>query len=219
MSHDLAPSLPLDFERLPEASMRERALRVRAQLEARRSVRAFSDEPIPLEVMREAIMAASSAPSGAHKQPWTFALVTDPGIKAMIREAAEREEVEFYARRAPQEWLKDLEPLGTAASKPYLEHAPALIVVFAQSQGEDGSKHYYVKESVGIACGMLIAALHLSGLATLTHTPSPMTFLRDVLGRPQHERPFLLLPVGYPAPGCRVPALARKRAQDVIVEY
>jgi len=145
-------------------------------------------------------------------------LVTDPDTKRRIREAAEAEERAFYEDRAPDDWLEDLEPLGTDANKPYLEHAPALIVVFAQAVAPDKSKHYYVKESVGIACGFLIAALHLAGLATLTHTPSPMKFLEEVLERPDHERAFLLLPVGYPAEGCQVPDLERKSLDEVLVE-
>ena len=158
-------------------------------------------------------------PSGANKQPWTFALVTDPEVKRRIREAAEAEERSFYGGRAPEDWIDDLKPFGTDASKSYLESAPALIVVFSQSQGADGAKHYYVKESVGLAAGMLIAALHLSGLATLTHTPSPMKFLGEVLGRPDNERPFLLLPVGYPERGCQVPDITRKPLGEILVEY
>lgn len=211
--------IPLRFERKPVAQMKEAAKALREGLSLRRSVRHFSDEPIPLEVVREAIWAAAQAPSGAHKQPWTFALVTDAALKRQIKEAAEAEEREFYERRAPSDWLDDLKPFGTDAAKPYLEIAPALIVVFAQTSALDGSKHYYVKESVGLACGMLLASLHLSGLATLTHTPSPMTFLRDLLGRPEHERPFLLIPVGYPAPDCQVPDLERKALHEVLVEY
>jgi nitroreductase len=214
-----APHIPLDFERLPEEEMVAKAKSLHAGLARRRSVRVFSDEPIPMDAVREAIMAAAQSPSGAHKQPWTFALVTDPEIKQKIRVAAEAEEAEFYERRAPQQWLDDLQPFATNASKPYLETAPALIVIFAQSQGEDGEKHYYVKESVGIAAGVLIASLHLSGLATLTHTPSPMTFLREILERPENERPFLLLPVGYPAKDCEVPDLTRKSQDEVIVEF
>jgi len=216
---ETAPHIPLDFERKPEAEMLREASSLRERLAKRRSVRVFSDEPIPLDAVRDAIMAAAQSPSGAHKQPWTFALITDPEMKRKIRVAAEAEETEFYERRAPDQWLEDLAPFATNASKPYLETAPALIVLLAQSQGEDGEKHYYVKESVGIAAGVLIAALHLSGLATLTHTPSPMTFLRDILGRPENERPFLLLPVGYPAQDCQVPDLVRKSQDEVLFEY
>ncbi|MEM1348361.1 MAG: nitroreductase family protein, partial [Myxococcota bacterium] len=221
MAHDSerSPHVPLDFERLAEPTMLTRSEDLFASLVKRRSVRAFSDEPIPLDVVRRAIHIAAQAPSGANKQPWTFALVTDPDIKCRIREAAEVEEREFYTRRASDEWLDDLHKFDTDWQKPYLEVAPALIVAFAQAQGGDGSKHYYVKESMGLACGFLIAALHQCGLATLTHTPSPMTFLRDILGRPKHEKPFLLLPVGYPADGCAVPDITRKPLEDVLVEY
>ena len=209
----------LDFDRLTPEQMDARSRELFARIQTRRSVRAFSDEPVPLEVVRRAIHAAGQMPSGANKQPWTFALVTDPEVKRRIRVAAEAEEETFYGGRAPDDWIDDLKPFGTDASKPYLETAPALIVVFAQSQADDGSKHYYVKESVGLAAGMLIAALHISGLATLTHTPSPMKFLGEVLGRPSNERPFLLLPVGYPAPGCEVPDIACKPLDAILVEY
>ncbi len=209
----------LDFERLTPEQMDARSRELFERVQTRRSVRAFSDEPVPLEVVRRAIHSAGQMPSGANKQPWTFALVTDPEVKRRIRVAAEAEEETFYGGRAPDDWIDDLKPFGTDASKPYLETAPALIVVFAQSQADDGSKHYYVKESVGLAAGMLIAALHISGLATLTHTPSPMKFLGEVLGRPSNERPFLLLPVGYPAPGCEVPDIERKPLDVILVEY
>lgn len=211
---------PLNFKRKPPEEMRATAASLADALSARRSVRAFSDEPIPLDVVREAIRAASQSPSGANKQPWTFALVTDPDIKQKIRHAAEQEERTFYEERAPQRWLDDLKPFGTDADKPHLTEAPALIVVFAQIHGEQNkAQHYYVKESVGLATGVLIAALHLSGLATLTHTPSPMNFLQEVLDRPKNERAFLLLPVGYPAPDCQVPDISRRPLEDVLVEY
>lgn len=211
--------IPLDFSRHPEDQMRQRAKDLADDLTRRRSVRAFSDEPIPLDVVRDAIRAAAQSPSGANKQPWTFALITDPEVKRKIRIAAEAEEHTFYNERAPQQWLDDLAKFGTDDSKPYLETAPALIVVFARSQGEDGEKHYYVKESVGLAAGVLIAALHLAGLATLTHTPSPMNFLRDILGRPNNERPFLLMPVGYPSADCTVPDIERKPLDEVLIEF
>jgi len=210
--------IPLEFRRLPESKMRAQVQQLFEQLAQRRTVRHFSPEPIPLEVVRQAIHVAAQAPSGANKQPWTFVLVTDPELKRRIREGAEAEERAFYGGRASREWLEDLAALGTDADKPFLEIAPALIAVFAQSRSAGGRKHYYVKESVGIACGMLLATLHLAGLATLTHTPSPMEFLGKILGRPSYEKPFLLIPVGYPAHGCQVPDLNRKRLEEVLVE-
>lgn len=213
-----APMIPLTHASLDTLQMRTRADALFREAKARRTVRDFSDRPIPLDVVRKCIHAAAQAPSGANKQPWTFALVTDPAVKSAIRAAAEKEERAFYGGRAPQDWLEDLEPFGTDAHKPFLEHAPALIVVFAQSKSPDSAKHYYVKESVGIATGMLLAALHRCGLATLTHTPSPMGFLAKILGRPAHEKAFLLIPVGYPAEGCRVPDIRRKSLREVLVE-
>lgn len=211
-------TIPLPFERLDEATMRARAEAFLATMRSRRSVREFSDAPIPLDVVERCIEAAAQAPSGANKQPWTFVLVTDPALKRRIRQAAEEEERSFYGGRAPEGWLKDLAPLGTDADKPFLEVAPALIAVFAQRHGADKSeRHYYVSESVGIATGVLIAALHHAGLATLTHTPSPMGFLGEILERPANERAFLLLPVGYPHPDCRVPAIERKPLAEVLV--
>jgi iodotyrosine deiodinase len=210
---------PLDFEKQDEPTMRDAAASYRRAMQTRRSVRDFSTSPIPLDVVREAIYAAAQAPSGANKQPWTFALVTCPEIKSRIRAAAEKEERSFYETRATADWLADLAPLGTDEEKAFLEDAPALIVVFAQSLDLDGKKHYYVKESVGIACGMLLSALQLAGLATLTHTPSPMQFLGELLGRPKSERAFLLSPVGYPAPDCRVPRIVRKALEEVLVEF
>lgn len=219
MSDSETPTRPLDFERLSEAEMRAGADAFFDKIRTRRSVRFFSDEPVPLDVVRKVVHAAAQAPSGANKQPWTFALVRDPAIKRKIREAAEAEERRFYGGRAPESWLADLEPLGTTWSKPFIEEAPLLIVVFAQSTAKDGSKHYYVRESVGIASGFLIAGLHLAGLATLTHTPSPMGFLGEILGRPSSERGFLLLPVGYPADDCTVPDITRKPLDEVLAEY
>jgi iodotyrosine deiodinase len=213
------PTQLLAFERLAPSEMVRRAQELRDRLRARRSVREFSSEPIDLDVVRTCIDAAASAPSGANKQPWTFVLVTDPVVKRAIREAAEKEEQTFYGGRAPERWLADLRPLGTDWHKPFLEDAPALIVVFAQRHGnDDGDKHYYVSESVGIAVGMLITALHVSGLATLTHTPSPMGFLASALGRPDNERAYVLLPVGYPADGATVPAITKKELGAVLVE-
>jgi iodotyrosine deiodinase len=208
----------LDFTRLSEAEMRARADALFAELVRRRTVRDFSSEPIPLDVVERAIETAAQAPSGANKQPWTFVLVTDPEVKRRIRAAAEEEERAFYNGRAPERWLRDLEPLGTDEHKPFLTTAPALVVVFAQRHGADADeRHYYVSESVGIAVGFLLAALHHAGLATLTHTPSPMAFLGEILGRPANERAYLLVPVGYPAPGCRVPDISRKSLDEVLV--
>ena len=199
----------------------ERAASLFEELDGRRSVRDFSADPVPRALVELAIRTASTAPSGAHKQPWTFVAVSDPAIKARIREAAEEEERRFYQERAPETWLKDLEPLGTDWRKPFLETAPWLVVVFAQAWGVgpegDRQKHYYVPESVGIACGMFITALHHAGLATLTHTPSPMRFLTRILGRPDNERPFILFPVGFPAETCEVPDLRRKSLDEVAV--
>jgi nitroreductase len=208
----------LEFTRLSEAEMRARAEALFAELARRRTVREFSDEPVPLDVVERCIATAAQAPSGANKQPWTFVLVTDPEVKRRIRAAAEEEERAFYGGRAPERWLRDLEPLGTDEHKPFLTTAPALVVVFAQRHGADADeRHYYVAESVGIAVGFLLAALHHAGLATLTHTPSPMAFLGEILGRPAHERAYLLVPVGYPAPGCRVPDITRKALNEVLV--
>lgn len=218
MKPETAPSIALDFEVLDAATSRERAADFRATMATRRSVRHFSDEAIDVEALEHCIAAAASAPSGANKQPWTFVLVTDPGTKRSIREAAEEEERAFYGGRAPQAWLDDLAPLGTHADKGFLEVAPALIVIFAQKHGtNEETKHYYVQESVGIATGILIAALHHAGFATLTHTPSPMGFLGRILERPASERAYLLMPVGKAAPGCRVPAIERKSASEYLV--
>ncbi|TVP56839.1 MAG: nitroreductase family protein [Gemmatimonadales bacterium] len=204
--------------------MIRRAADFHAEVARRRTVREFSDRPVPREVIEHALRAAGTAPNGANLQPWHFAVVADPGLKAEIRRAAEAEEQEFYERRAPREWLEALAPLGTDPEKPFLEHAPYLIAIFEQRYGTqpDGSriKHYYVTESVGIATGILITALHHAGLATLTHTPSPMGFLNDLLGRPDNERPFLLLVAGYPAPDARVPeAAGHKKPLDEIASF
>ena len=193
------------------------------EMDGRRSVRTFSDEPVPRAAVEYAIRAASTAPSGAHRQPWTFVLVGDPETKREIRIAAEAEERENYeGGRLPPEWRAALEQLGTDWQKPFLEIAPWLVIVFEQRYGLDerGERfhNYYVKESVGIACGMFIAALHRIGLVTLTHTPSPMAFLSRVLDRPPNERPFILFPVGYPAPGAQVPDISRKPLEAVMVE-
>jgi len=191
-------------------------------LRLRRSVRFFADTPVSEEAIRWCVATAGTAPSGANKQPWRFVAIRDPALKRRIRIAAEAEEREFYARRATPRWLADLAPLGTDADKPFLETAPWVIVVFRLVKDDpkpDGThgQVYYSEESVGIACGLLIAAIHLAGLVTLTHTPSPMGFLSAVLERPAHERPFLLLPVGYPATGCTVPDLRRKNLDEILI--
>ncbi|WP_240763019.1 nitroreductase family protein [Micromonospora sp. HM134] len=187
------------------------------QMARRRSVRDFAPDPIPEGVIEAAIRAASTAPSGANVQPWRFVVLTDPARKRRLRAAAEAEERDFYQRRAPQEWLGAIAALGTDWEKPFLETAPAVIVVFEVHQGPHSPKPYYVKESVGIAVGLLITALHQVGLATLTHTPSPMRFLNEVCERPPEERPNLVLPVGYPAPDARVPDLARKPLDEIMI--
>ena len=191
-----------------------------AQMRTRRSIRQFSPEPVPRELIEDALRVAGSAPSGANQQPWTFVVVSDPDVKARIREAAEHEERLLYAERASDQYLKAIEPIGTNASKPHLTDAPYVIAVFEQAwRWENGEKHkhYYVRESVGIAVGFLLTALHLSGLATLTHAPSPMGFLTEILERPEGERPFLLIPVGYPAPDATVPDLPKKSLDDFTV--
>jgi iodotyrosine deiodinase len=185
----------------------------------RRTVRDFSDQPVPRKVIEECLKAAGTAPNGANKQPWHFTVVESAEVKRKIREAAEEEEKAFYNERAPQDWLEDLEHLGTDEHKPFLETAPYLIAIFSQSYGMDDEgqkeKHYYVKESVGIATGLLITALHYAGLATLTHTPSPMKFLNEILDRPSNERPFLLLVVGYPAEDAEVPDITKKPLDEI----
>ncbi len=210
--------IPLAFEEHTAEEMMGRATRFHDLMRLRRTVRDFSDRPVPPEVIEHALLTAGSAPSGAHRQPWHFVVVTNPAKKAEIREAAEREEREFYGRRASKEWLEALAPLGTDANKPFLTTAPVLIAVFLKrftlvesdaGAGPTRLKNYYTTESVGIATGFLIAALHNAGLATLTHTPSPMRFLNALLDRPRHERPYLLLVAGYPAPGAKVPVLER----------
>jgi nitroreductase len=206
---------------LSDEESKERAARFRRLVSRRRSVRDFSDRPVPREIIEDCLLAAGSAPSGANMQPWRFVVVSDAEMKRKIREGAEIEEREFYAERAPEEWLRALEPLGTDEHKPFLEIAPCLIAVFAESYGigPDGRKikHYYAQESVGIACGVLITALHNAGLACLTHTPSPMRFLNQILDRPENERPFLLLVVGHPAKGARVPDIGRKSLDAIAI--
>lgn len=192
------------------------------QMNSRRTVREFDTRNIPLEVLENLIRTAGTAPSGAHKQPWTFCVISNPEIKKQIRQAAEEEEKISYSHRMPENWKNDLKPLGTDWEKPFLEEAPYLIVVFKQSYGvEYGKKvqHYYVSESVGIACGFLIAAIHQAGLVTVTHTPSPMNFLSKILNRPANEKPFLLLPIGYPKKNTYVPKIERKNLDSIIVMF
>jgi nitroreductase len=212
------------YQEYPPEEMQERAAAFYADISRRRTVREFSDRPIPPNVLENCLLAAGTAPNGANLQPWHFVVVTDGEIKKKIRAAAEEEERDFYNGKAPQEWLEALAPLGTDDQKPFLETAPALIAIFAQSFGllPDGRKvkHYYVQESVGIATGILITAIHHAGLVSLTHTPSPMGFLNQILNRPSHERPFLLLVVGYPATDVQVPTHAmNKKALTEIATF
>lgn len=214
-----AQFIPLDFAELPVDEMRQRAAKFYAQMKRRRTVRNFSNRPVPRDIIENCLLAAGTAPNGANQQPWHFVAVSDPAIKRQIRDAAEAEEREFYERRATEEWLDALAPLGTDASKPFLETAPYLIAIFAQSygMGPDGAKikHYYVQESVGIATGILITALHQAGLATLTHTPSPMNFLNEIMERPGNERAFLILVVGYPFTDAQVPLIGKKTLDEI----
>jgi nitroreductase len=209
---------PLRHRRLAPTEMTEAARTFADRMADRRTVRDFAPTPIPDGVIRDAIRAAASAPSGANLQPWRFVVITDPQRKKRLREAAEAEEYEFYTRRASDQWLADIAQFGTDWHKPFLEIAPAVIVVFEVHAGDRSPKPYYVKESVGIATGLLIAALHHAGLVTLTHTPSPMKFLNAVCDRPREERPFVVIPVGYPADGATVPHIHRKPLDEVLVE-
>ena len=216
------PFIPYRPERLPESEMLRRGRAFHEEMDRRRSVRCFSPDPVPRELIELAIRTASTAPSGAHRQPWKFVAVSDPALKREIRIAAEAEEYESYAGgRMPPEWLEALAPLGTHWEKPFLETVPWIVVVFEElyALGSDGRKrkNYYPKESVGIACGLFIAALHRMGLATLTHTPSPMAFLSRLLDRPPNEKPFILFPVGYPAPDAEVPDIRRKGLEEISV--
>jgi iodotyrosine deiodinase len=217
---------PLNFERHSADESLAQSRAFAETMRKRRTVRDYSSEPVPFALIENAIRVAASAPSGANQQPWTFVVISDPAIKQQIRIAAEAEERESYERRMSDEWLEALAPLGTDWHKSMLEDAPYLIVVFRQAYGirvDEATgetrkiKHYYSEESVGIAVGMLIAALHVSGLATLTHTPSPMAFLSDILGRPENERAFVLIPVGYPAEGAQVPGITKKGLDEVMV--
>lgn len=207
------------FREYDGATMQERATTFRELLQRRRSVRMFSDRPVPRDIIAEVIASAGTAPSGANQQPWHFCAVSNPEMKRRIRIAAEQEEAAFYGGRAPQAWLDALAPLGTTASKPFLDVAPWLIVCFAESwrlqENGDKGKNYYVTESMGIAVGMLITAIHNAGLVTLTHTPSPMGFLGEICGRGENERAYLLMPVGYPAPDCTVPHITKKPLSEI----
>lgn len=208
-----------DYHEYSVEEMKQRSAEFLKLMKRRRSVRDFSDRKAPLEIIKDCLMAAGTAPNGANMQPWHFVVISDPDVKKKIREEAEKEEFEFYHNRAPEEWIEALRPFGTDEHKPFLEKAPYLIAIFSKSYGFDGDgqkmKHYYVKESVGIATGMLITALHNAGLATLTHTPSPMGFLNEILERPENERPFLLLVVGYPEKDVKVPAITKKSLDEI----
>lgn len=217
---------PLEYERIFPEQQLEQSRAFLARMKKRRTVREFSSESVPYELIENAIAAAATAPSGANQQPWTFVVIDDPEIKHAIRVAAELEEKESYEQRMSQEWRDALAPLGTDWHKPHLEDAPYLIVVFRQAYGmstdpETGAeikvKHYYTEESVGIAVGILLTSLHLAGLATLTHTPSPMKFLNDILNRPPNERPFVVIPVGFPADGAQVPVIDKKPLHEVLI--
>ncbi|MCP3690011.1 MAG: nitroreductase family protein [Gammaproteobacteria bacterium] len=216
---DHTKSIALDFETLDDETMQHESREFYQRMARRRSVRDFSDRAIPPQVLENAILAAGTAPSGANMQPWHFVVVQDPAVKKRIREAAEHEERALYEHRASGEWLSALAPLGTDANKPFLETAPALIAIFLKKStiDETGKKHknYYTPESVGIATGLLITALHRAGLGTLTHTPSPMKFLSEILQRPDNERPFLLLVTGYPARGVTVPDIKRRSLEQI----
>ena len=209
----------LDFENYNPENIKKQSERFLNMIRSRRTVRDFSDKPIPIEAVENAVRAAASAPSGANKQPWHFVIVKEQSIKKKIRVAAEKEEKEFYEHRAPDYWLEDLNQFKTDWNKPFLEKAPVLIAVFRQSYADLGStkkKNYYVSESVGISCGFLLAALHNAGLATLTHTPSPMGFLEKILNRPKNEKAFLLIPVGYPSEKAEVPCLQKKSFSEIV---
>lgn len=221
MNHD-HPFIPYQGPKFELEESLRRTREFYSYMDRRRSVRHFSDRPVPRELVEDLIRTASTAPSGAHKQPWTFCAVSDPAIKKAIREAAEKEEYESYHGRMSEEWLEDLKPLGTDWHKEFLEVAPWLIIVFKKAYDlVDGEKHknYYVQESVGLASGFLLAAIHQAGLVSLTHTPSPMNFLQEILKRPENERPFLLIPVGYPADDAEVPDLKRKDLDQVSEWY
>ena len=210
-------TVPAPRVRLPPTEATGRLAAFVATMASRRSVREFSADPVPRELVEQAVLAASRAPSGANVQPWRFVLVEDPEVRRRVREAAEAEEQAFYEHRATPEWLEVLAPLGTDATKPFLTEAPHLLVLMEVHASDTEPKPYYVKESVGIALGFLLCALHHAGLAALTHTPSPMGVLTEVLGRPRNERPYVVLPIGWPAPDAEVPAITRKPLDEVLV--
>jgi len=216
-------TIPFDFKEYPIEEIQSRALKYYRNMSRRRTIRDFSNRKVPIDVIENCIRTADTAPSGANQHPWHFVVVKDPGKKQKIREAAEKEEKEFYSKRAPREWLETLAPLGTDENKPFLETAPYLIAIFSKIFGVDKSgekiKHYYVNESVGIATGLLVSSIHYAGLASLTHTPSPMKFLNQILDRPESERPFLLLIVGFPSNDARVPDLRRKSLSEIATYY
>ncbi|KPQ13414.1 MAG: Nitroreductase [Algoriphagus marincola HL-49] len=216
------PHLKFDHLEYDEEELIKRSAEFYQMMNQRRTIREFDDRDVPREVLEKIILTAGTAPSGANKQPWTFCLISDPKIKQKIRKAAEEEERISYESRMTETWKSDLKPLGTDWEKPFLEIAPYLVVVFKQSYGMEGEEkiqHYYVNESVGIACGFLIAAIHQAGLVTVTHTPSPMNFLGDILNRPKHEKPYLLLPVGYPKKETFVPDIHRKKLEEILISY
>ena len=219
ISTALNPTISLDYQEYPIEEVQRRSLEYYENMKRRRTVRDFSRRKVPLDIIENCLRTADTAPNGANQHPWHFVVVSDPGIKLQIREAAEKEEQDFYKSRASSEWLEALAPLGTDEKKPFLETAPYLIAIFAKVYGLDEKgkrvKHYYVNESVGIATGLLISAIHHSGLASLTHTPSPMRFLNQILERPERERPFLLLVLGYPAADARVPDIQRKSLAEI----
>lgn len=213
------PFVPLDHTRIPLEESLERGAAFYESMNRRRTTRHFATTPVPREIIERAVATAGTAPSGAHQQPWTFVAISNAELKRQIREAAEQEEKQFYSGRAPEDWIKALAPLGTDEHKPHLTDAPWLVVVFRKAYGlePDGSKttYYYTMESVGIAVGFFIASIHQAGLVTLTHTPNPMTFLQELLGRPANERAYLILPVGYPAPDASVPDIHRKPLTEI----
>lgn len=220
---DSYPYIAYSKPRISDEEMLIRTQNFYTKMNERRSVREFSNQMIPLEVIENIVKTASTAPSGAHKQPWTFCIIQNPEIKKQIRIESEKEEYESYESRMSSEWIKDLKPLGTDWHKPFLETAPYLIVIFKHSyeidENNEKKNNYYVQESVGIAAGFLLAAIHNAGLVALTHTPSPMNFLSKILNRPKNEKPFLLIPIGFPAKECWVPDIERKALNDVAILY